>query len=608
VAAPIISEVTEASIAQLQADQAAGRLSSVQLVDAYLRRIAAYDQSGPALNAIVRLNPAARDEARALDLERRKGGPRGPLHGIPILVKDNFATLGMPTAAGALALATLQTGDDAFTVKRLQAAGAIILGKTTLQELAAGITTVSSLTGVTRNPYDPALSPGGSSGGTAAAIAASFAAAGMGSDTCGSIRIPAAYQNLYGLRSTMGLLSRSGIVPLSSSQDVPGPLARSVGDLAILLDAIAAPDPADAVTMVAGRGAAPPYIDSVRADGLQGSRIGIIRELFSDAPEGEEGKALLEAAFARMRDAGAEVIDIPLKPLMEMMRDTSVIDYELKSDLAAFLAQQANPPVSSLKEIIDLGLDHEQVDRRLRQRAAAPSRDAPGYAKALRKREDLRKLIVRTLADHRLDALAYPISQISPPLAGQARVLGGHCQLSASTGLPAMAIPVGFLGDGLPVGMELMGAPFTERTLIKLAAGWEDKAHTRQAPFTTPPLINGRAPPPAKLTATAKHHNVVTSAKLRYDVTTGRLTYDVAVRGVPAPSMIGVMLHRTGGGTNGPVVARLVGQGLTSAKGELIFSARDRQDLAAGQLYVSTYTITAPLGLSRIVLPRLAAW
>ncbi len=241
-------EVHERSILELQAAQAEGRVTSRGLVDAYLARIAAYDQSGPRLNAIVVLNPRARDEAEALDRERARTGPRGPLHGIPVLVKDNYDTVDMPTSGGALGLATMQPAVDAFQVKRLRAAGAVILGKTTMHELAAGIVTISSLTGQTRNPYDLMRVPGGSSGGTGAGVAASFAAAGMGSDTCGSIRIPAANQNLVGLRPTRGLSSRTGVIPLSGTQDEAGPLARTVTDLAIMLDATVGADPDDAIT------------------------------------------------------------------------------------------------------------------------------------------------------------------------------------------------------------------------------------------------------------------------------------------------------------------------------------------------------------------------
>jgi amidase len=226
-------DVYEASIADLQHAMEAGKATAVQLVDAYLARIAAYDREGPAINALIRMNPNARAEARQLDEERRQGHVRGPLHGIPIIIKDNFDTFDMPTSGGSLALANHQPKADAFIVHRLREAGAIIIGKSNMHELAAGITTISSLGGQTLNPYDPRRCPGGPSGGTGAAIAASFAAVGWGSDTCGSIRIRSAFGSLAGLRPTQGLVSRSGVMPLSHTQDIPGPLARTVSDLAI---------------------------------------------------------------------------------------------------------------------------------------------------------------------------------------------------------------------------------------------------------------------------------------------------------------------------------------------------------------------------------------
>jgi Asp-tRNA(Asn)/Glu-tRNA(Gln) amidotransferase A subunit family amidase len=226
----------------------------VQLVDAYLARIAAYDVGGPQLNAMIRLNPAARRDAAAMDAERAAGRVRGPLHGIPIILKDNYDVAGLTTSAGSLALTGNIPTADASIVRRLREGGAIILGQSNMHELAAGITNISSLGGQTRNPYDPRRCPGGSSGGTGVAIAASFAAVGWGSDTCGSIRIPAAYNSLYGLRPTQGMASRAGIVPLSHTQDVPGPLARTVTDLAIALDVTVGPDPADTGTRaLAGR-------------------------------------------------------------------------------------------------------------------------------------------------------------------------------------------------------------------------------------------------------------------------------------------------------------------------------------------------------------------
>ena len=315
-------EVAEASIPQLQAALASGALTSRQLVLAYLARIAAYDQIGPSLNSIVTLNPAALAQADALDKERASKGPRGPLHGIPVLVKDNFDTQDMPTSGGALALATLQPSQDAHQVEKLRSAGAIILGKTAMHELAAGTTTISSLTGQSRNPYDLLRSPGGSSGGTGAAIAASFAAAGMGSDTCGSIRIPAAYQNLFGLRTTRGLASRTGVIPLSDTQDVAGPLARSVADLAIMLDATVGSDKRDAITAGADAHVPKSYADALQPGSLKGARIGVLRSLFTIVPDDGDGKLVYDQAITAMRNAGAEVIEVAIPGLDEMLTES----------------------------------------------------------------------------------------------------------------------------------------------------------------------------------------------------------------------------------------------------------------------------------------------
>src|SRR3954465_15754566 len=265
--------VYEASITDLQSAMAAGSLTSAALVDAYLARIDAYDHKGPAINALVPLNPNARAEAAALDAERRAGHVRGPLHGIPVIVKDNYTTRDMPTSAGTIALVGLKTTTDAFQVRKLREAGAVILGKSAMHELASGITTISSATGQTCNPYDPDRSPGGSSGGSGAAVAASFAAVAWGSDTCGSIRIPSAVHNLFGLRPTKGLSSISGIVPLSHSQDVAGPIARSVRDLAIALDATVGPDPADTATRILDGAAPESFVAALDSTSLRGKRF-----------------------------------------------------------------------------------------------------------------------------------------------------------------------------------------------------------------------------------------------------------------------------------------------------------------------------------------------
>lgn len=589
-------DVVEASIAGMGAALASGQVTSRELVEAYLARIVAYDQAGPRLNAIVTLNRAALDEADALDRERRAKGPRGPLHGIPILVKDNYDTADMPTSGGTLALATLQPAADAVQVARLRAAGAIILGKTTMHELASGVTTVSSLTGYSRNPYDPARSPGGSSGGTGAAVAASFAAAGMGSDTCGSIRIPAAYQNLVGLRSTPGLASTQGIMPLSSTQDVGGPLARSVDDLAIMLDATV--DPA------AGASPRPSYRDMLQADGLKGARIGVLRGLFGTAPEDKEGQELADRALAQMRDAGAILTEIEIPGLTGLLKDSSVVIHEFKYDLAAYLAKQPHAPVASLSAILAAGLNHDDLDVRLRQRDPA-IRDEAAYAAVLAQRRELRDRVLRTMADQKLDALIYPTTLRRPPLIGSDDSgAAPNCQFSPTIGLPAIAIPAGFTDRGLPLGLELLAVPFAEPTLVRLAYGWEQAAHPRKPPFSTPPLINGKAPAAFDFSARvdAGRPGATAHIRFRYDPGTAALDMRATLSGLPADDLIAVTLHRMRDGGPGPILTPIVMAGHISGAARLTLPARDRADLFSGRLYVVVYTKAAPLGSARTVI------
>ena len=495
--APVIEffEVHELSISDLQSAMSSGRVTSRGLVESYLARIQAYDQAGPRLNAIVTINPRAREDADAMDRERADKKLRGPLHGIPVLIKDNYDTADMPTSGGALGLATLQPAADAFQVKKLRDAGAVILGKTTMHELAAGITTISSLTGQTRNPYDLYRVPGGSSGGTGAAIGASFAAAGMGSDTCGSIRIPAANQNLVGLRGTHGLSSRSGVMPLSSTQDIAGPLARSVTDLAIMLDATVGPDPDDTITAEAASHIPKSYRDALSADGLKGARIGVLRALWGNAPEDDEVAGIVRKALDGFKAQGAEVVDVSVPGLDDLLRESSVIGDEFKFDLAAYLAKMPNAPVKSLGEILDRGLNHAELDATFRLRNQPEKRETEHYRQAMIKRRTLRAAVLATLEELRIDALAYPTLRRKPALIGEAQG-GTNCQLSATTGLPAIAMPAGFSTDGLPIALELLGGAWDEAKLLKYAYAWEQAAKPRRPPFSTPPLVNGAAPAP----------------------------------------------------------------------------------------------------------------
>ena len=484
-------DVFEKSIVDLLAAQRIGTVTSHDLVEKYLARIRAYDKAGPELNAMLTLNDHALADADALDAERRAGRVRGPLHGIPIVVKDNYATAGMPTTAGSAALAGFQTERDAFMLRKLKDAGAVIIGKTNLHELAYGITTISSAGGQTRNPYDPTRNPGGSSGGTAAAVAASFAAAGMGTDTCGSIRNPASENSLWGLRGTIGLSSRDGIVPLAHSQDIGGPLARTVGDLILMLDYTVGIDPADAVTRTSQGNIPRSYNSAVGDAGLGDVTLGVLTPLFGNAPEDEEVGRIVRNAIEAIRSLGAGVEEVPMADLDELLRDTSVINAEFKFDLGDFLARFPGAPVHSLADILSSKKFHPAVEGVLRRAEEVTSRSSDSYRNALSRREAAQRVLLDMMSERGITAFVYPTLRRKPALIGQPQA-GSNCQLSATTGFPAMSVPAGFTSDGLPVGMDVLGRPWSEPMLLKVAYAYERLVAPRKPPKTTPPLVRER--------------------------------------------------------------------------------------------------------------------
>ncbi|HAK56568.1 MAG TPA: amidase [Acidobacteria bacterium] len=480
-------EVVEASIAELQTAMADGIVTSEQLVERYLARIDAYDEAGPALNAIIILNPDAVETARALDVERREVAPRGPLHGIPLLIKDNHDIAGLPTTNGSIAMAGLMPPDDAFPVRRLREAGAVLLGKTNLHEFARGITTISSIGGQTLNPYDPTRNPGGSSGGTGAAVAASFAAAGMGSDTCGSIRIPSAHNSLVGLRGTEGLSSRDGVVPLSHTQDIAGPLARSVADLVVLLDATVGTDPNDPVTLDADRRIPESYTSSLDPEALQGARLGVLTYLVRQDPEDEPAAELMDAAVADLERLGAEVVEAEIEGLAELLDTYVVLSHEFKFDLDAYLAATPGAPVSSLAQIIAEGLHLPDTAERLVNSNVVESLDTDEYREAIARRAVLSNAVIEVLDALEIDALIYPTMRQQAAPVGE-RQGGDNCRLSAQSGLPAITVPAGFTPDAMPIGLEMLGRPWAESRLIALAYAFEQGTGHRRPPASTPPL------------------------------------------------------------------------------------------------------------------------
>lgn len=485
--AQALLDVTEASIHQLQLAMATQRLSAVDLVDAYLERIAAYDQQGPALNAIIMLNPDARAQAAALDRERAQTGPRSPLHGIPIILKDNYSTQDMPTTGGSKALADFTPNANATQAQRLIDAGAIILAKSNLHEFAYGITTISSLGGQTRNPYDPSRLPGGSSGGTAAAIAASFATVGMGSDTCGSIRIPAAFNNLVGLRPTKGLSSIYGIMPLAGTQDVAGPLARSFEDLAVVLDIVSGYDAKDSATSPMQSRPRPQFRAALGKASVAGLRIGRLVDYYDLAEE--PVRAQMDAAFASLVVAGAVIVDVTIPDMGELMSRSGLIGQEFEADLNAYLAEFGS--AMTLEAIVATGLYDPAVAPAL-ERSAAGEQDFETYQAALGARSVLRSAIEGIMQDSEIELIAYPPIATLPAKIGEAQA-GNNCSLSANSGLPALSLPIGFTDAGLPVGLEFMGGLFSDVELLSSGYAIEQFMQARRAPTSTPPLTTQRS-------------------------------------------------------------------------------------------------------------------
>ncbi len=594
-------EVFETSIPDLQEAMADGRVTAVQLVEAYLARISAYDKEGPALNSMVHLNPNARAQAAALDQERAIRGARGPLHGIPIILKDNYDTADQPTSGGSIALANSIPPDDAFQVRKLREAGAVIIGKSNMHELAAGITTISSLGGQTRNPYDPSRNPGGSSGGTGAAIAASFAAIGWGSDTCGSIRIPASHNNLFGLRPTKGLSSIDGIIPLSHTQDVGGPLARTVTDLAVGLDATIGADPADPATRIVAEGALPGFLDGLDADALRGARLGVLTMLLGDAPEDQEHTGLVREALGLMGEVGAEIIDIEIPGLDTILSGSSLIGHEFKWDLIDYLAATPGASVGSLQEILDRGLYHVQLEATFRRRAEAVQRDSAAYHAAVVKRAAAREAVLAAMDEQSLDAVVYPTIRRRAAQIGDPQ-RGSNCQLSATTGLPALSVPAGFTDAGLPTGLELLGRPLEDARLLALGFAFEQSARPRRAPARTPPLENGRAPGPVAFEIATQGGRAAARVLFSWDVVMSELSYEVTISGIPIEQIRGVGLHQAQRDREGGVIYRLSGPIDQGASGTITLNAAQREALIEGDLYSRLYTTEVPSGGPRATL------
>ena len=607
----------EKSISDLQADMEAGKTSAAELVRFYLDRIDAYDQAGPRLNAVLFLNPNAGAEARALDAERKSKKLRGPLHGIPVLLKDNFDTRDMPTTGGSLALSGVVPKDDAFQVMKLRQAGAVILGKANLHELALGLTTVSSLGGQTLDPYDLTRAPGGSSGGSGVAASANFAAFSMGTDTSGSIRIPSAHNSIVGLRPSAGLSSRAGIIPFGHTQDTGGPMTRTVADIAVVLDATVGYDPADPVTASSNGRIPPSYVSSLERDALGHARIGVLTEFFGSAPEDEDVAAIIRTAIEDMKRQGAMVMDVAVPNLSSQLAASNLLTQELKAYLGNYLRSSPGAAVRSVEELLASGLHAAQLQGFLEAANAIPddylTRD--DYRNRLAARDSLGQALLKVMDDNRLDVVVYPTARRIAPVVGGNQI-GSNAGLSAQTGFPAISVPAGFTPGGFPVGIELLGRPFAEQTLIGLAYSYEQATKHRRPPASTPRTGGARVDRSAshvssgsgagslraEVTATGAQSIPPSSvafraaARFSFNERTRELAYEVVVSGGSSDRAGGVYLHRRANRPNGGVAYVLAKAGHRSPiSGSVTLVETEAADLKTGKFYLSVVSRKNPL-------------
>jgi amidase len=494
--APVPFRVDETTIAKIQDAIQSGRLSCHALVDAYLRRIDAYDKNGPALNAIVVTNPDALKQADDLDRRFAQSGSTGPLHCVPAIVKDNFETIGLQSAAGSLSLKGFVSNKDAFLVKRIKDAGAIVLAKSNMAEFAFSPdeTVNSLLPGYTRNPYALDRVTAGSSGGTAAAVAANFGAIGLGSDTGNSIRGPSSHQALVGIRSTMGLTSRAGVVPLNLLADIAGPMTRTVEDAAAVFQAIVGEDPQDAATAASRGKTIPSYAQSLQPDGLRGARIGILRQAYERDTTDPEIVDVFMAAIGDLKRAGATIVDPARVDLEQVRRPQGGGSCGgFKYDMNRYLAAQGDRvPVHSVEEILRSRRFHPSVQVRLQQAQDGPENgpETSACKAEAEYRDQFRAAVARTMDAQKLDAFVYPTWSNPPRLIGDLNTPhGDNSQVFApTTGWPAINVPMGYTRGALPAGVTFFGRAWSEATLIKFAYAYEQATRHRHPPASVPPL------------------------------------------------------------------------------------------------------------------------
>jgi Asp-tRNA(Asn)/Glu-tRNA(Gln) amidotransferase A subunit family amidase len=501
-------DLKSANVADIQAAVAAGALTYEHLVELYLARIEAYDDRGPALKAIIEINPNARAIARALDEEQLNKGLRSPLHGIPIAVKDTIDVADIPSASGNLALAGTYPAHDATVVAKLRAAGAIIFLKTNLDEFNMGAEGLSSLGGQTLNPYDLSRNPGGSSAGSGVAVNVGFATLALGTESGASVRSPSSNNALVGIAPSQGLVSRGGVMAISYTQDRVGAMAKTVHDAALLLQYMQGFDAADLFTWQSlGRLDGVDYLAGLDAGALSGARIGVLRDMFRKGEEFGEINRLLEAEIRSLRGpsdeevnvmpgSGAMLVDglsLGLN-LIDFFADARASVPEIRATFDTYLrARGPDTPVHSLAELVATGKYLPALEPLFQRVLELPPPDENrNYHARLDNRTTIRQLVIDLMDRHHLDALVYPFKSLAAPPLGTPDRGPRDNPVSSVTGLPAIVVPAGVDSHGLPISLEFLGRPFSEATLFALAYAYEQHSHKRVAPTSTPPLPGER--------------------------------------------------------------------------------------------------------------------
>ena len=490
--------IEETTVADIHNAYEAGTLTCVELVDRYLARIEAYDRSGPALNSVITVSPRARADATELDAAFAKGGLTGPLHGIPVVVKDQVETAGIMTTFGSIAAKGYVPEKDAAAIGFMRKAGAVILAKTAMPDFATSWFGYCSMIGATKNPYDLERDPGGSSGGTGCAVAANLGAIGLGEDTGGSARLPASFDNLVGLKVTPGLISRNGMSPLVVFQDSAGPMCRTVTDVANLLQVIVGFDPEDPYTATAVIAGETDYVACLDKDAFVGKTIGVVRSAFgsSSDPESAVVNDVMEDALGSLKVAGATLVDVEIPDMMEYIVKSSLYINHSRSAIDEFIASRPALPIEGMRALYDAKQYHPALDM-FEEVALGPDDpySDPEYYPRYVTAEKFRQVVINQMAKASAAALVFPTTQVQSPTrkdldAKRWKTLEfpTNTLIGAQTWMPAISVPAGFTPGGVPVGMEILGLPYREGDLLALAYAFEQATNHRRSPASAPEI------------------------------------------------------------------------------------------------------------------------